>query len=56
MYVYLLDGRVIEVPKATSVRVEEGKIVVYDGKNVAGRFPVRDVYFSSKVNSSPVPS
>jgi hypothetical protein len=54
MFVYLCDGRVIEVARVTSVRVEEKSLVLYAGENVARRFNLDEVYFSSKVKSAPV--
>jgi hypothetical protein len=54
MFVYLYDGRVIEVARVTSVKVEQKSLVLYAGENVAQRFNLEDVYFSSKVKSSPV--
>ena len=53
MFVYLHDGRVVEVAKVTSVRVDRESIVLYADKDVAGRFNLRDVYFSTKATPSP---
>jgi hypothetical protein len=56
MFVYLCDGRVIEVARVTAVKVDHVALVLYDGNTVAGRFNLRDVYFSSKVKTSPIPA
>ena len=56
MFVYLYDGRVIEVARVTSVKVEQKALVLYAGQNVAGRFSLDEVYFSSKVKSAPSPA
>ena len=54
MFVYLCDGRVIEVARVTSVKVEQKALVLYAGESVAGRFSLDEVYFSSRVRSAPV--
>jgi hypothetical protein len=56
MFVYLCDGRVIEVARVTSVKVDHEALILYEGKDIAGRFNLRDVYFSSKVKTSPIPA
>ena len=56
MFVYLYDGRVVEVARVTSVKVEQKALILYAGENVAGRFSLDEVYFSSKVKSAPSPA
>jgi hypothetical protein len=55
MFVYLCDGRVIEVAQATSAKVEASSLILYAGKQIVERFSLREVYFTSKVMTSPIP-
>ena len=56
MFVYLCDGRIVEVAKVTSVKVDHEALILYDGESVARRFNLRDVYFSSKLKTAPIPA
>jgi hypothetical protein len=56
MFVYLTDGRVVEVSRVTSVQVDQKALVLYSGQNVVRRFSLDEVYCSSQLRSAPVPA
>jgi hypothetical protein len=55
LFVYLCDGRVIEVDKVTSVKLEQTALVLYTGTKPVQRFDLKEVYFSSNVRAAPIP-
>jgi hypothetical protein len=53
MFIYLCDGRVIEVARATSLKVDRLLLVLYADGRVIRSFKLSEVYFSSHVLTPP---
>jgi hypothetical protein len=56
MFIYLRDGRIVEVARVTRVQVEKKQLVLYQEGGVTASFPLQEVYFSSDRICSPIPA
>jgi hypothetical protein len=54
MWVYLSDGRVLEIRNATTCRILAGCLVLYMEKQMVATFRRRDVVYCSEAPACPV--